>query len=373
MEGLSSWNGTRFVGDPAINAVVGYAIACTEDRDGNMWIASSSGVFRARAGEVAKMDRSSGLSGDFVSDLFEDREGDLWVATRAGLDRLRDGRVRTLTTREGLIRDAGPIVTDGSGGVWTVSGKQIARIVANSITVWPLVLPPGSRPFTMLSQPDSRFLIGCDQGVAQWSRQRAALEPEMAGLDVRSLLQARDGSIWIGTANRGLLRWSPASRTLLETGVPDRFIATLAEDHDGAIWAGSNNGGGLYRLAGQKVQHFGRNEGLRSPNIYTLFVDSKSDLWIGSTGGLSWFQDGRILTVTSQQGLPSDQVLALEGDSYDRLWFTSFGGIAAIDKKSLAEWAAGRRQRLTPTVYPSANGAANLDCWPGLSQCRSNR
>jgi ligand-binding sensor domain-containing protein len=37
------------------------------------------------------MDRSSGLSGDFVSDVFEDKEGNLWVATRAGLDRFRDG------------------------------------------------------------------------------------------------------------------------------------------------------------------------------------------------------------------------------------------------------------------------------------------
>jgi signal transduction histidine kinase len=143
---------------------------------------------------------------------------------------------------------------------------------------------------------------------------------------------------------------------LIETGVSDRFIATLGEDSAGAIWAGSTNGGGLYRIAGGNVQQFGRAEGLRSLNIYTVFVDGRGDLWIGSSSGLSWFQDGQIHTVTSQQGLPSDQVFAILDDSYDRLWFTGYAGIAAIEKKSLVEWAAGRRHWLKPMVYRSADG-----------------
>jgi hypothetical protein len=71
---------------------------------------------------------------------------------------------------------------------------------------------------------------------------------------------------------------------------------------------------------------------------------------------LSWFQDGRIRTVNSQQGLPADQVFAILDDSYDRLWFTGFAGIAAIDKKSLADWAAGQRHNLNPILYGSAQG-----------------
>ena len=135
-KGLSSWNGTRFVPDPAINSAMSYAIGCTVDRNGNLWIASSSGLFRAHPGKVTKMDQESGLSGDFVSDIFEDREGNLWVGTRSGLDRLRDGRIRTFTNREGLIPDEGPIVADEHGGVWTVSGKKIAREMARWSGPW---------------------------------------------------------------------------------------------------------------------------------------------------------------------------------------------------------------------------------------------
>jgi ligand-binding sensor domain-containing protein len=80
---------------------------------------------------------------------------------------------------------------------------------------------------------------------------------------------------------------------LTETGVPDGSITTLAEDRTGAVWTGSLRSG-LYRLAGGNVQHFGRDEGLLSPQIYALLVDGKDQLWIGSVGGLSWFHDGRI-------------------------------------------------------------------------------
>jgi ligand-binding sensor domain-containing protein/signal transduction histidine kinase len=361
--GISSWNGTRFVGDRAVNAAVSEGTTCSEDRDGNLWIASSYGLFRAHAGQLNKMDRSSGLSGDVVSDVFEDKEGDLWVATSTGLDRLEDGAVRLHSP---AARDysgtVGPIVADDKGVVWTVSNKQMARIAANSISVWPMPLPAGSTAFTMLVEPDSGFLVGTDTGLRHWSREHTAPMPATTGLDVRSMLRARDGSIWIGTANRGLLHWRPSSgsRTPFEEGVPDRFITTLAEDRDGAIWAGSSFGGGLYRLAGGHVRHFGQGDDLRSPNIFTIFADGEGNLWIGSSSGLSWFQDGRLRTASSQQGLPSDGVLALVDDSFGRLWFRGYGRITAIEKKSLMEWAAGRRHRLNPTIYRSGDG---LQIW----------
>lgn len=352
-KGISYWNGTVFVSDSAVNAVVSLARSCTEDRDGNLWIASSSGLVRLRDGKVSTMDRSSGLSDDVVTDVFEDREGNLWVGTQAGLDRLSDSEVRTFTTREGLFRDPGPIIADSSGGVWTVSGTRVARITANKISVWPIAMPADSIPFSMLLEPDSRLSVGFAGGLKHWTRERVVAGQELAGLEVRSMLKSRNGDIWIGTAKRGLLRWtrSEGSRTRIETVVPDQSIYTLAEDHAGIIWAGSAEGGGLFRIANGNVQHFGKSEGLRSPSVYTVFADRDGAVWIGSTGGLSWFQQGQIRTVNSRDGLPSDQVFAILDDAYDRLWFTGYVGIAAIEKKSLTEWAAGQRRELNLTVH----------------------
>jgi signal transduction histidine kinase/ligand-binding sensor domain-containing protein len=359
--GVSSWNGTRFLSHPEINSRLMDAVACAGDRDGNLWVASTSGLIRARAGKVVRMDASSGLSADLIQHVYEDREGNIWVATSGGLDRLRDAQVRTFTRSDGFFHDSavqkGPLIADGTAGVWTVFGNQIARIAGSKVTVWPNALPAGSRSYTTLSEPDSGLLVGFDRGLKHWNPAQAAFPPEMTGLDIRSMLQAHDRSVWIGTANRGLLHWKsyPGLQTLVETGVPDKSIATLAEDPDGAIWAGSQVSG-LYRIAGQRVQHFGQGEGLRSPDVNTVFVDREGKLWIGSASGLSWIQGGRILTVSSQQGMESDPVYAILDDSYDRLWLLGYGTIAALEKKSLTEWAAGGRRLLNPTFYRSAHG-----------------
>jgi signal transduction histidine kinase/ligand-binding sensor domain-containing protein len=355
-KGVSSWNGTRFIPQPAVNTVVTYAISCTEDHDGNLWVASSSGLVRLHGGVVSKMDRNWGLSGDFVADVFEDREGNLWVGTRGGLDRLRDGQIRLFGEREGFLANPGPMVTGEKGDIWTVSNKQIARISGGTIRAWPLFPRRASTPRTLLSEPGAGFLIGFDDGIRRWTSGEAHSPPELTGLGVQCLLQARDGSIWMGTANRGLLRWRPSGRsgTLTETGVVNKYVVTLAEDRAGAIWAGSNTGGGLYRVANGNVQHFGRNEGLRSPDVFSVFVDGNDELWIGSTGGLSWFQDGHIHTVNSHHGLPGDQVFAILDDSYQRVWFLGYAGIAAIDKRRIFETVSGGRHKLNPILYRNA-------------------
>ena len=355
-KGISFWNGTQFVPARAVNALVKLTGKCLEDRDGNLWITSSSGLVRVHGGQVSKIDRNSGLSADFVSDVLEDREGNLWVATRAGLDRLRDGPIRAFSSEETLMRDAGPIVADDTAGVWLVSGNQLARIASDKVTSWPLRMPGHSRPLTMLPQPGSRFLIGFDRGGILWSPNTIAPVPEIANSNVRSMLKARDGGIWLATADRGLLHWSPGSQSLLDTGIRDQSIVTLAEDRSGGIWAGSFYGGGLYHLTAQGVLHFSAEEGLPSARIYTLFVDAQNKLWIGSARGLGWLEDGRIQTVGSRQGLQSDLVWAIVDDAYDRLWFAGYGGIETLTKKSLVDWSAGRLERLTPHVYHRTDG-----------------
>jgi PAS domain S-box-containing protein len=350
-KGISSWNGARFIADSAVNIVVAHAVSCREDHEHNLWIATTTGLIRVHDAEVSRSDRSTGQnSSDFVWDIFEDRERNLWIGTRSGLDRLRDGQVQ-------FIGQPGPVVSDAQG-IWSVPKGQVVRVVADTLHPVPISLPEGSTALSVLTRPDGGLLIGSDTGVWIWTGQHLHSVAELSELSVRSLLQDRDGSIWIGTVNRGLLHWTPSggSQTLTDTGVTDAWITTLAQDFTGAIWAGSSGGGGIYHLADGKVRHYGRDEGLRSTVIYALYVDKKGELWIGSAGGLSWFQDGHIRTVNSQQGLHADQVFSILEDSFDRIWLGGYAFISAVDKKGLIEWAVGMRQKLEPIFYPFPQG-----------------
>lgn len=76
-------------------------------------------------------------------------------------------------------------------------------------------------------------------------------------------------------------------RSIQET-TSKRAISTIIQDHKGFIWIGTN-GAGLYRYDG--VNYFGykydkKPGSVNSNFIYTTFIDSKNNLWIGTDEGL---------------------------------------------------------------------------------------
>ena len=61
------------------------------DRDGGLWIGTRErGLVHIHNGRTDVFTKSDGLSGDISCSLFEDREGNIWVATTGGLDRFRE-------------------------------------------------------------------------------------------------------------------------------------------------------------------------------------------------------------------------------------------------------------------------------------------
>ena len=100
------------------------------DRDGGLWIGTvDRGLIHLRNGRADLFRKSDGLSGDVILSLFEDREGNVWVASTGGLDRFRELPVTTISVRQGLSSDATQAVlaaTDGS--IWVGSCRCLDKI-----------------------------------------------------------------------------------------------------------------------------------------------------------------------------------------------------------------------------------------------------
>ena len=76
------------------------------DRDGGLWIGTHErGLIHVHHGRTDVFTKSDGLSGDIICSLFEDREGNIWVATSRGLDRFRELPVTTISVKQGLSSD----------------------------------------------------------------------------------------------------------------------------------------------------------------------------------------------------------------------------------------------------------------------------
>jgi len=80
-------------------------------------------------GRITTYTTKEGLANNAVGSFYEDREGNLWISTESGLSRFRDGKFTTYTTKEGLFSDTVySILEDGRGNLWMGCNKGIFRV-----------------------------------------------------------------------------------------------------------------------------------------------------------------------------------------------------------------------------------------------------
>src|SRR4051812_21590750 len=118
------------------------------------------------------------------------------------------------------------------------------------------------------------------------------------------VLQAHDGYLWLGTQT-GLVKFDGVRFTSIGAAqgvsAANVWIRDLAEDGDHALWA-ATNGNGVIRLHKNSVTRFSTDQGLPSPDVHTLFCDSKGVIWACTASGVASFNNGQFVT----QGITSD-------------------------------------------------------------------
>jgi len=96
------------------------------DRNGALWLGTADHcVVHVHHGRIDVLAQSDGLSGDSIAGLFEDREGNIWTVTLTGLDRFREFAVATVSVDQGLSSATVTSVLaekDGSVLLGTVGG-----------------------------------------------------------------------------------------------------------------------------------------------------------------------------------------------------------------------------------------------------------
>ena len=108
---------------------------------------------------------------------------------------------------------------------------------------------------------------------------------------IMSLLAAHDGSLWIGTS-KGLARLKDGNLTQYAE-LAGRYIFKIIEDHEGTVWASgiTITAGRLCAIQNSGV-HCDGDDGALGRGAFTLFEDSKGNLWAGVKDGLWRFRPG---------------------------------------------------------------------------------
>ncbi|MBL8111691.1 MAG: hypothetical protein JNK60_02320, partial [Acidobacteria bacterium] len=372
---FARWDGTRFV--PVPLPLSGFRIAALlEDRDGSLWV-GGPGLTRISGNRVETLTEAQGLSSNQVLALAEDAEGSLFVGTHGGgLNRLRDGKFSGVSKKDGL---AHPFVKSISGTadrvyVGTYGGgldelsAATGQVLSNLSTKQGLA---ADLVRTILPAKDGSLWIGTTNGLSRrladgklvtYGAADGLLSPS-----INALLEDRAGRVW-ATTGGGLHRFENGRFVSLtgRDGLPSDQLGPVFEDRQGAIWVGSY-GAGLARIAGGAITVFAEKEGLRGLTVLSIHEDEADEaLWFGtSDGGLHRLKDGKVAAVTSREGLHDDGVFQIleAGGSF---WLSSNGGVFRIARDDLEAVLSGKRPRLTKTsVFGAADGMPSRQCSGG--------
>ena len=215
--------------------------------------------------------------------------------------------------------------------------------------------------------------FGTDKGIARFNGAefkssgipRSAFE-QLAGEDVRSIAEDRNGIIWIATA-RSIRRMTKGGE---QAGREFAHIEPrkIVVDADGAVWVAGQHG--LFRFDGQDLVPFAQSQQLPSTDVRAIAEDKEGSLWIATAHGVSILDKGKLLSLQSwreskdsraQAETPNQvtDVWNIFVDDNGRIWLATAANLLLIEKGSL------QRPAIEPTRSVASAGLGKIRAMGG--------
>jgi signal transduction histidine kinase/ligand-binding sensor domain-containing protein len=338
--GLLRFDGVRFVswdspdGNQLPSRAVTYLLG---GRDGSLWIGTDSGLARLSNQKLFVYSNYHAA----VFGILEDSAGRIWTAgdnqaqRGAPLCEVSNTAVHCLGKGEGIAPDvccSGSLASDGTGNIWGETEKYLFR--------W----KPGTElkefPYgqneeglegvqAVLPQSDDSLLIGwifagARRGLQRFSNgsSKAFSFPGFDGAKIRvlSLLKDRDGGLWVGTVDRGIYHifGNRVDHYGAEDGLSSNFALKLFEDREGGIWAVTPKGVDSFHQL--PVTSLSMKEGLTEDNVVGVLASRDGTIWAANGDTLVSIRGGQITSLRAGEGLPGGEVTSLFEDREARLW-----------------------------------------------------
>ncbi len=357
--------------------VWGMISAILEDRDLNVWIGTyGGGLYRIANGRLDRFSIERGFVDHRPWGLYEDREGNLWVATRSGLVRMTDGPATTFGALEGLPVDlARAVAEDRDGSILAGTTEGMARLRGGEVRAFTTRdgLPPGAvRGF--LRDRKGRLWISTQAGAVEMDStndrfgRRVGVADGAPSNGMRFLVEDKEGRVWLGTeagvalAPRGLGEGRievPPSLADLRTHV----IEALYVDREGGLWIGTLRAG-LVHFSEGRVERSPLMEGA-SIGVRAFYQDEEGAMYVGTIGGGLFVRrrgESSFRRITTREGLADDAIWSILQDG-DTLWMSSDRGVLSTKRSSIWAFLEGRAAAVVvDRVIDTRDGMKSMEC-----------
>ena len=351
-----------------------YISSITQDHAGSLWFGMANGsLVRLTGTRFERAQTAASFAENDIISLLEDKEGSLWVGTRAdGLHRLRNGNFTPYATTEGLVNNQVYTAYEQEGtGLWVGTAAGLGLIKENSLFPFPGSNAIAGKEILSIEGDGGPGIWLGTWGEGLFYKQGELLRQfttaqGLVGNNIFALKTDSKGRLWIGTDEGvGIYDGTKFSSLGIQDGLPSLFITAIEESKDGAIWIGTYDAG-LIRYNEGHISHFSTDHGLASNGILSLYEDIEGVLWIGTYGGgLSRMSLNNITTYTTRDGLFNDNIYVILEDNENRLWMSCNKGIFSVDKSVLKAVARGDSVAIISDAYDKRDGLRTAEATGG--------
>lgn len=318
------------------------------DNVGTVWVGTVTGGVNTYAPNAHRFTtyqhepmNPRSLASNTVRAFCEDANGSIWVgAVDGGLDRF----VRSNGTFEHHPYIPKNDTALSNEDVWALAA-------AKDGTIW-------------VGTQNGLFAYHPVRGTRKVFRHNPQNPNSLSSNTIRALYIDRDGILWVGTTLGGMCRFDAASESFVAYHFPPTDSVMVATDDklsdhvrdilhgsDGTLWIGTANIGLLAfdKERGTVKATYRHNEsaaagqsGLSNNTVRYLHEDKRGNIWVGTLDGLNCVspQTGEIRVVTEADGLPNDVVYGILEDNSGYLWLTTNKGLVQFhpDKRTFKSY-----------------------------------
>ena len=327
-----------------------------QDAAGNIWIGlQDKGIcyIDKISGKVVVPAGTEGWQFGQVNDILPMKR-EIFIATEEfGIIEIHPGLPalnRMMPVKGKNMHTVQQLLLDRNEQVWVVADNTLS--IANSNHFQIIEIPPVWQEAVKAIAVDTtgKIWFANKKGIFSKDNNNTPIEP-LRGIrnidyaSIVSLYSDKNNTLWIGTYNNGLYRYTPGTGNLVQytsaDGMVDNNIFSVAGIGD-EIWFGTL-GGAVKLDASQRRPHFEnftRKNGLSNNFIYNVMVDSKDNKWFATDGsGISKLGRDGFYHYDTIAGLQKNIAYTTTEDIYGNIWFTGLNsGLFCYDGKSFTRY-----------------------------------
>jgi signal transduction histidine kinase/ligand-binding sensor domain-containing protein/DNA-binding response OmpR family regulator len=352
---------------PSNELAQAWVTAISQDFLGFIWIGTSDGLYRYDGYKLKTFRSIPGsqntLIGNNITAILEDSQQNLWVACTKGISIYDRNTDRFYYAADWPRENVSCIVEDAKGSLFfgSYAGLYLFNREDRSFERYDQynddsAIYSGNQ--LVFINNENKILVCGPHGISEFDKEKESFSmqirlPEgISGTSVASICEDYKGTVWLGTREHGLFfvlqgKYNQLKRLNLPANhfLIEGSIISMLQNSDSTLWLGSENNGialidlrDFYRnsLNVRQITTENVESSLQNNSIYSLFSDRQSNIWIGTYGGLNFYNPiysnfQHVKVMESGAGLNNDIINGFFEEGED-LWIETEGGINIQNK-----------------------------------------